>query len=68
MDEALMVGKYAAPFILTTILAVIYSRSPILTDKMKNDIALFVGIVLGELALFLQWDAGNFQISATSVI
>ena len=68
MEDSIMVGKYAAPFLLTVIFAAIYSRFPDLTDKTKNDIAVLAGIVLGELALFLKWDAGTSAITASGVI
>jgi len=79
MDETLMVGSYAVPFLLTLILAVVYSffvektgdppvEVSMLSDKAKNGIALCLGILLGIAALILKWDAGGGAITASSVI
>jgi len=79
MDETLMVGSYAVPFLLTLVLAIVYSffteqtgDPPVevstLSNKAKNGIALCVGILLGLAALMLKWDTGGFVITATSVI
>ncbi len=79
MDETLMVGSYTIPFLLTLILAVVYSfftakqgDPPVeistLTDKTKNAIALGAGVLLGIAALILKWDAGGFQLTASNII
>ena len=79
MDETLMVGSYAVPFLLTLVLAVVYSffteqtgDPPVevstLSNKAKNGMALAIGTLLGIAALILKWDMGGFSITASAVI
>ncbi len=52
MDDALSIGKYAVPWILSMVLAFIYSQVT-LTDKIKNLIAVLCGIGFGYIAIWV---------------
>ncbi len=52
MDDALNIGRYAVPWILSMVLAFIYSQLT-LTDRLKNLIAVLCGIGFGLLAIWV---------------
>jgi hypothetical protein len=61
MDDALKIGSYAIPWILSILLAFIYSQMT-LTDKRKNLVAVICGVLLGCFAIWTSketWSASN---------
>lgn len=61
MEDALKIGAYAIPWVLSILLAFLYSQLT-LTDKRKNLIAVFCGIALGCIAIWTGaevWSASN---------
>jgi hypothetical protein len=74
MEETIKIGQWAAPFLMTGILAVVFSfftrddGSSILSNRLRNAIALFFGVLLAYVALVLKWDAGGYAVTITDAI
>ncbi len=63
MEETMKIGQYAIPWILSIVLAFIYSQLS-LTDKVKNLTAVLCGIAFGLIAIWVSpktetWTALN---------
>lgn len=63
MEETMKIGQYAVPWVLSIVLAFIYSQMS-LTDKVKNRIAVLCGIVFGLIVIWVnptteKWIAQN---------
>jgi len=52
MDDALRIGQYAVPWVLSMLLAFIYAQVN-LTDKRKNLVAVLCGIGLGLVVIWV---------------
>ena len=51
MDQAIELGKYGIPVILSILLSLVYNTLPTIPNKAKPWIAVFAGIGLGIVAL-----------------
>lgn len=74
MDEAIKIGQWTAPILMTGILGVIYSYTMrddgtcCVSNRFKNTIALLLGVALAYIALLLKWDAGGYELTITDCI
>jgi hypothetical protein len=74
MDDVIKIGQWTAPVLMAGLLGIIFSfftkddGTSTISNRIKNGIALCLGILLAFIALILKWDAGGYAVSITDGI